>query len=94
MQTVPPLFVPVTYSDKSLKNNTLYDSPKEAYALTNNSDIQQSIVLSLLECYTPMCIKGLSNGCYSPTCPNKGSQLLSKSSIVNVCFCLLCNTWY
>jgi hypothetical protein len=84
MQTVPPLFVPVTYSDKSLKNNTLYDSPKEAYTLTSNDTLHQGLVTSLLECYTPMCIKGISNGCYSPTCPNKGSQLLSKSNIVHV----------
>lgn len=91
MQADPPIFVPVAYSDKSIKHNTLYDSPKEAYTLVPqevvaaaDTAIVSGVISSLTDCYTPMCIKGVSNGCYAPTCPNKGSQLLSKSNIVNV----------
>lgn len=84
MQAVPPIFVPVAYSDKSLKHNTLYDSPKEAYTLILEDTVVSGVITSLTDCYTPMCIKGFSNGCYAPTCPNKGTQLLCKSNIVNV----------
>ncbi|CAO3657221.1 unnamed protein product [Mucor hiemalis] len=83
MQAVPPIFVPVAYSDKSLKHNTLYDSPKEAYTLILEDTVVSGVITSLTDCYTPMCIKGFSNGCYAPTCPNKGTQLLCKSNIVN-----------
>lgn len=87
MQADPPIFIPVAYSDKSIKHNTLYDSPKEAYTLVQQEAVDagtmNGVVTSLTDCYTPMCIKGVSNGCYAPTCPNKGSQLLSKSNIVN-----------
>jgi hypothetical protein len=85
MHSVPPLFVPVAYSDKSLKNHTLYDS-QEAYTLLEEKDFDyaQGLVVSLMDCYTPLCIKGSSNGCYAPCCPNRGTQLLSKSNIINV----------
>lgn len=83
----PALFSPIAYSDKSLKNNTLYDSSQEAYTLnewTENEALAQSLIMPLMDCYTPLCVKGVSNGCYAPTCPNRGLQLLSKSNIINV----------
>lgn len=85
----PTLFSPIAYSDKSLKNNTLYDSSKEAYSLNDcldddNAEFAQSLIMPLMDCYTPLCVKGISNGCYVPTCPNRGSQLLFKSIIINV----------
>ncbi|KAL9553295.1 hypothetical protein MBANPS3_003354 [Mucor bainieri] len=82
----PALFSPIAYSDKSLKNNTLYDSSKEAYTLHDSSDNEapaQSLIMPLMDCYTPFCAKGASNGCYAPTCPNRGLQLLMKSTIIN-----------
>lgn len=82
----PPLFSPIAYSDKSLKNNTLYDSSKEAYTLNElaeNEALAQSLVMPLMDCYTPYCVKGVSSGCYAPTCPNRGLQLLVKSNVIN-----------
>lgn len=83
----PALFSPIAYSDKSLKNNTLYDSSKEAYTLNDiceNEAFTQALIMPLMDCYTPFCVKGVSNGCYAPTCPNRGSQHLNKSNIINV----------
>lgn len=83
----PALFSPIAYSDKSLKNNTLYDSSQEAYTLNEWSENEapaQSLIMPLMDCYTPLCVKGVSNGCYAPTCPNRGLQLLLKSNIINV----------
>ncbi|KAG1122601.1 hypothetical protein G6F42_011330 [Rhizopus arrhizus] len=82
----PALFSPIAYSDKSLKNNTLYDSSKEAYTLNDiceNEAFTQALIMPLMDCYTPFCVKGVSNGCYAPTCPNRGSQHLYKSNIIN-----------
>ncbi|KAL7324779.1 Rho guanine nucleotide exchange factor, variant 2 [Mucor circinelloides] len=82
----PALFSPIAYSDKSLKNNTLYDSSKEAYTLNDiceNEAFTQALIMPLMDCYTPFCVKGVSNGCYAPTCPNRGSQHLNKSNIIN-----------
>lgn len=88
MQTeAPALFSPIAYSDKSLRNNTLYDSSQEAYTLNElaeNEALAQSLIVPLMDCYTPYCTKGVSSGCYAPTCPNRGSQLLMKSNIINV----------
>ncbi|KAF1800508.1 CNH domain-containing protein [Mucor lusitanicus] len=87
MQTeAPALFSPIAYSDKSLRNNTLYDSSQEAYTLNElaeNEALAQSLIVPLMDCYTPYCTKGVSSGCYAPTCPNRGSQLLMKSNIIN-----------
>jgi hypothetical protein len=83
----PALFSPIAYSDKSLKNNTLYDSSKEAYTLNElneNEALAQSLIMPLMDCYAPSCVRGTSSGCYAPTCPNRGLQLLMKSSIINV----------
>ncbi|KAI8645474.1 CNH domain-containing protein [Parasitella parasitica] len=84
----PALFSPIAYSYKSLNNNTLYDSPNEAYSLgegiqDDNTAFTQSLIMPLMDCYTPLCIKGASNGCYAPTCPNRGTQLLFRSNIIN-----------
>ncbi|KAG2229932.1 CNH domain-containing protein [Thamnidium elegans] len=82
MHSVPPLFTPVAYSDKSLKKNTFYDSSTEIYSLLEN-EISQGLFVPFLDCFTPSCIKGSSNGCYANICPNRGAQRLSKHSIVN-----------
>ncbi|CEP18921.1 hypothetical protein [Parasitella parasitica] len=84
----PALFSPIAYSYKSLNNNTLYDSSNEAYCLgdcldDDNTTFAQSLIVPLMDCYTPLCIKGASDGCYASTCPNRGSQLLFRSSIIN-----------
>lgn len=83
MHSVPPLFTPVAYSDKSLKKNTFYDSSTEIYSLLED-EVSQGLFVPFLDCYTPSCIRGSSNGCYAYRCPNRGSQRLSKHSIVNV----------
>lgn len=100
MHCVPPLFLPVAYADKSLKNNTLYDSPNEAYTLTKETEAaeeedmtySQGLIVPLMDCYTPSCVKGSSNGCYAPKCPNRGTgttpyQLFPKNNIINVSSC-------
>ncbi|KAI7903164.1 CNH domain-containing protein [Cokeromyces recurvatus] len=81
MHIEPPIFAPISYSDKSFKNNKLYDSPKEVYTLTedsaNNIHLSQGLFTPLLDCYNPLCSKNNSNGCYAPLCPNKSSSSLS-----------------
>jgi hypothetical protein len=88
MHCVPPLLSPVAYADKSLKNNTIYDSPKETYTLTNEAEnlvFSQGLLAPIMDCYSPSCIRG-SNSCYAPKCPNNGSgttqQFLAKSNII------------
>ncbi|KAI9476322.1 MAG: CNH domain-containing protein [Benjaminiella poitrasii] len=89
MHIVPPLFVPIAYSDKSLKNNKLYDSPKEIYTLTEDAKddacFTQGLFTPLLNCYTPSCSKNNSNGCYAPLCPNKNTMTIlnNNTKVVN-----------
>jgi hypothetical protein len=59
------------------------------YTLIPSDTAPQGLLLPLLDCYSPLCIAGLSNGCYAPTCPNsaKNSAKLMQSprnSIINV----------
>lgn len=78
-----PLFTPIHYSTKSVKNNTLYDSEKEIYTLNETDNIDtQGLLTPFLDCYTPLCSKTHSNGCYAHSCPNKGAQFLSTSKVV------------
>ena len=79
---VPPFFLPVAYSERSLKNNSFYDSATEAYTLVEGRITNQAIYTQILECYTPMCIRGYSTGCYAPTCPNAGKPLYSEGMMV------------
>ncbi|KAI8091144.1 CNH domain-containing protein [Gilbertella persicaria] len=86
--SVPPLFYPVTYSDKSLKTNTLYDSDKEAYTLCeeyvyyDTRQYPQGLFTQLTHCYSPLCTRGNTLECYAPTCPNK-RPVLSQSTIIH-----------
>ncbi|KAI8977094.1 CNH domain-containing protein [Mycotypha africana] len=92
MHSTPPVFLPINYSEKSIKNNTLYDSAKEAYTLNEDSSdnitdrtqecFPQSVFTQFLDCYTPTCSRG-SNGCYAPLCPNRGPQIHTKTKILN-----------
>ncbi|KAG0169322.1 RHO1 GDP-GTP exchange protein 2, partial [Apophysomyces sp. BC1021] len=73
MHTSPPLIAPILYSEKSLKKNTLYDSPDEIYTLvegTLQEGLPQGVYSVLAPCYTPFCGSG-EGGCYAPCCPNK-----------------------
>ncbi|KAF7721428.1 RHO1 GDP-GTP exchange protein 2 [Apophysomyces ossiformis] len=73
MHTSPPLIAPILYSEKSLKKNTLYDSPDEIYTLveeTLREGLPQGVYSALATCYNPFCEPG-EGGCYAPCCPNK-----------------------
>lgn len=78
---MPSLFEPILYSAKSMKNSTFYDSSKEIYTFIEGEIEQPNGVLTpLLDCYTPLCVKHYSNGCYAVDCPNRGSLLLNISN--------------
>lgn len=85
MHSVPPLFVAVAYSEKSLRNKTFYDSPTEVYALTTENEAPQGLFVQSMGCYMPTCRNSNPNDCGAYFCPKRVSQLLNQS-IVNVCF--------
>ncbi|CAO3610519.1 unnamed protein product [Cunninghamella blakesleeana] len=87
MNNRPSLFQPIHYSQISLINNTVYDSPDEIYNLNEdetNDSIPKGVLTCLTKCYTYGC-QAEGNGCYVPMCPNKPAifkyEFLTKSSI-------------
>ncbi|KAI9270472.1 CNH domain-containing protein [Phascolomyces articulosus] len=72
VRTTPPLIGPISYSEKSLKRNTLYSSEYEVYTLLEDDDpeIPQGVFTPLTHCYTQSCLPG-QGGCYAPLCPNR-----------------------
>ncbi|KAK4519118.1 uncharacterized protein ATC70_009349 [Mucor velutinosus] len=73
MKSKPPLFEPIHYSQKSIIQGTVFNSPDEYYTLPEDmldEDVPAGILTSLLECYTFDCLPG-KGGCYAPRCPNK-----------------------
>ncbi|SAM00354.1 hypothetical protein [Absidia glauca] len=69
MHTCPPVICPITYSEKSARRNTLYQTNHEVYLLVDG-DIPQGVYTPLTRCYTHYCLPG-QGGCYAPCCPNK-----------------------
>ena len=73
MHSSPPLISPIQYSEKSLRKNTLYDSPREIYTIveaTLDEGYATSVYTLAALCYSPACAPG-HGGCYSPCCPNR-----------------------
>lgn len=73
LKSEPPLFQPVHYSQKSIIQGTVFNSPDEYYTLPEDmvdEDVPTGILTALLECYTYDCLPG-KGGCYAPKCPNK-----------------------
>lgn len=67
------LFEPVHYSQKSIIQEMVFNSPDECYTLQEDmteNEVPVGILTSLLECYSNTCAPG-RGGCYSPRCPNK-----------------------
>ncbi|KAI8339872.1 CNH domain-containing protein [Chlamydoabsidia padenii] len=69
MHTCPPVICPITYSEKSARRNTLYQTNHEVYLLVDD-EIPQGVYTPLTRCYTHYCLPG-QGGCYAPCCPNK-----------------------
>lgn len=69
MHTSPPVIAPITYSEKSNRRNTLYESNHEVYLLVDDG-IPQGVYTPLTRCYTNYCLPG-QGGCYASCCPNK-----------------------
>ncbi|KAI8149217.1 CNH domain-containing protein [Fennellomyces sp. T-0311] len=89
MHSAPPLISPIQYSEKSLRKNRLYDSPREIYTVveaTLDEGFAVSVYTPASLCYSPFCEPG-QGGCYSPCCPNrvasKPTSPSSKSSNVH-----------
>ncbi|KAI9248316.1 CNH domain-containing protein [Phascolomyces articulosus] len=87
MHTSPPLISPIQYSEKSLRKNTLYDSPSEIYTVvdsTLNEGFAQGVYSIVATCYSPFCEPN-RGGCYSTLCPNRfpprNPNLLYESNI-------------
>lgn len=75
VRTSPPLVSAISYSEKSLKRNTLYESAKEIYTLNGETAdhsllLPQGVFTPLTPCYTQFCLPG-QGGCYAPCCPNR-----------------------
>ncbi|KAI9317115.1 hypothetical protein BX666DRAFT_1857732 [Dichotomocladium elegans] len=74
LRTVPPLVNPISYSEKSFKRNTLYESASEVYTLNDETIdsgvLPQGVITPLTRCYTQSCFPG-QGGCYAPLCPNR-----------------------
>lgn len=72
MKTSPQLFYPISYSEKSLKKNTVYNSSNEFYTLNETAqqerEYPQGVFTPITNCYASTC----RTGCYSPRCPNRG----------------------
>ncbi|CAO3594948.1 unnamed protein product [Absidia cylindrospora] len=69
MHTCPPVICPITYSEKSARRNTLYQSNHEVYLLVDD-EIPQGVYTPLTRCYSHFCLPG-QGGCYAPCCPNR-----------------------
>lgn len=73
MNAKPPLFNPIHYSQKSIIQGTVFNSPDEYYTLQEDmteDEMPSGLLTSLLDCYTQNCQPG-KGGCYAPRCPNK-----------------------
>ncbi|KAI8150181.1 hypothetical protein BJV82DRAFT_707923 [Fennellomyces sp. T-0311] len=71
IRSSPPLIGPISYSEKSLKRNTLYESEYEVYTLLEEDpQLPQGVFTPLTRCYTQSCLPG-QGGCYAPLCPNR-----------------------
>ncbi|KAI8377728.1 CNH domain-containing protein [Radiomyces spectabilis] len=82
IHTTPALIYPLSYSEKSVRNNTLYDSPHEVYNLAEEAlegDIPQGVFTQLTPCYSNFCLPG-QGGCYAPCCPNRSSAPSSETT--------------
>lgn len=76
MRISPPLISPIAYSERSLKNNTLYDSSNEVYTIVESTlqeGFAQGVFTAFCPCYSRECQPG-QGGCYSPCCPNRTSR--------------------
>ncbi|KAL0094792.1 CNH domain-containing protein [Phycomyces blakesleeanus] len=81
MHIKPPLIIPLAYSEKSQRRNTLYNSSSEVYDLveeTIQQGIPQGIYTPLTPCYTNTCLPG-QGGCYSYSCPNRDIDMSDTS---------------
>lgn len=73
MKATPPLFEPIHYSQKSIIQGALYNSPDEYYTLQedmSDEDVPTGILTGLLKCYSYMCLPS-KGGCYASKCPNR-----------------------
>ncbi|KAI8070978.1 hypothetical protein BC940DRAFT_325456 [Gongronella butleri] len=70
MHTTPPVIAPITYSEKSTRRNTLYQSSHEVYQLVDDG-IPQGVYTPLTQCYSPSCSRDNAAVCYAPCCPNR-----------------------
>lgn len=85
MKSKPPLFDPIHYSQKSIIQGTVFNSPDEYYTLqedVTDADVPTGILTSLLECYTYNCLPG-KGGCYAPRCPNKPENFTLEFNIAD-----------
>lgn len=81
MKSTPPLFDPIHYSQKSIIQGTVFNSPDEYYTLQEDMmDVPTGVLTSLLECYTFRCLPG-KGGCYAPKCPNKPEVFAAEFNI-------------
>jgi hypothetical protein len=74
---------PIAYSEKSILNNRLYDTPTEVYTINEDEDVEaiQCVYTPLTRCYTNSCFPG-QGGCYAPLCPNKAEKGLSTAASI------------
>lgn len=83
MKSKSPLFEPIHYSQKSIIQGALFNSPDEYYTLQEDmadEDVPTGILTSLLGCYTFRCLPG-QGGCYVPKCPNKPGNFASEFNV-------------
>lgn len=76
MHTTPQFFIPISYSEKSLIHNTIYDSPDEVYTFEDDvgeDEYPTGVYTALLPCYVRGCERG-GGGCYAPRCPNRTNR--------------------
>ncbi|GAA5798902.1 hypothetical protein HPULCUR_004309 [Helicostylum pulchrum] len=79
------LFEPVHYSQKSIIQDIVFNSPDEYYTLQEDmteNEVPAGILTSLLECYSYTCVPG-QGGCYSTRCPNKFEVFVSDFNVVD-----------
>lgn len=103
MHISPPLISPVSYSEKSMRKNTLYDSPYEVYTIVEETmeiGYAQGVYTAISPCYTYGC-NPETGGCYAPMCPNRSARKSPSLSdkhvreylIVLTCFIHLIYFW-
>lgn len=81
MKATPPLFEPIHYSQKSIIQGALFNSPDEYYTLMedmSDEDVPTGILTGLLPCYSSICLPG-KPGCYAYSCPNKPGNFTTAS---------------